>query len=378
MKLLISFSCCVLLSSVVVAPPQEANTEARARILVRQLGNAQFKLREVAAAELTSMGRIAKAALEEGLNSEDAEISVRCSQLLPKALAYDLRSRIDRFVADKEGILSHDLPFWKEFNNLLGSSIPAREVYLELLQNHTEFLFKVQANNSKQVICDYARKLHIQAYGDPLVVAGLPDTSSTSVKPDKVFAVLFVATAVKLNIDLERLYFIGLSDLDSFVESMKSAKVGLIYQKVLYSFLTNNLDDFALRNLSKLLVTNGYSEGANLLAKALIANKKLRSDTAAEVIYALACLGNKSHISALYKYTKDSRIVNEYRVVALSQVRDFALASIIHLSGKDPASYGFANWSTPKKLQFTFPTSLGLQDEKSRSEAFKKWAFDSK
>src|SRR5262249_39997780 len=91
-----------------VVPPQEIS---RARELVRKLGSEVYKEREDAHAELVKMGRTAKVALLEGATGDnDPEVRFRCSRLLPRAGADDLKARLDTFLADTEGKFEHDLP----------------------------------------------------------------------------------------------------------------------------------------------------------------------------------------------------------------------------------------------------------------------------
>src|SRR4051794_786648 len=73
---------------------------SKARELVRKLGSDFYREREEAQAELGKMGRLARQAVAEGAATDaDPEIRLRCSRLLPKASADDLKARIDTFLA---------------------------------------------------------------------------------------------------------------------------------------------------------------------------------------------------------------------------------------------------------------------------------------
>ena len=77
-------------------PAQELS---KARELVHQLGSEQFADREKAELELAKMGRLARPALLEGVNTDpNPEVRSRCSDLLPKATALDLKARIEVFL----------------------------------------------------------------------------------------------------------------------------------------------------------------------------------------------------------------------------------------------------------------------------------------
>src|SRR5438132_713776 len=84
---------------------------SKARELVHKLGSEVYREREDAHAELTKMGRKARQALLEAAASDpDPEVRFRCSRLLPKAGADDLKARLDTFLADTQSKFDHDLP----------------------------------------------------------------------------------------------------------------------------------------------------------------------------------------------------------------------------------------------------------------------------
>jgi len=109
---------------------------SKARELVRKLGSDFYREREEAQAELGKMGRLARQAVAEGAATDaDPEIRLRCSRLLPKASADDLKARIDTFLADTEGKFEHDLPGLKMFRKQVGATVKARELYVEILKS---------------------------------------------------------------------------------------------------------------------------------------------------------------------------------------------------------------------------------------------------
>src|SRR5262249_51649219 len=63
---------------------------AKARQLVRQLGDANFRTREQASQELVRMGSAVEPILREGLEYPDPEVRFRCRHILPMAMSYDL------------------------------------------------------------------------------------------------------------------------------------------------------------------------------------------------------------------------------------------------------------------------------------------------
>src|SRR5580765_3323000 len=115
---------------VLAIPPQELS---KARELIKRLGSEVYRDREEAHAELSKMGRLARPALVEAAASDaDPEVRYRCSRLLPKAGADELKARLDTFLADTDSKYDHDLPGLKQFRKSVGTNKEARDLFVEV------------------------------------------------------------------------------------------------------------------------------------------------------------------------------------------------------------------------------------------------------
>src|SRR5262245_13539211 len=113
---------------------------AKARQLVRQLGDANFRTREQASQELVRMGSAVEPILREGLEYPDPEVRFRCRHILPMALSYDLERRLQTFLAGKED-KDHPAPSgWARFKSIVGDEKPTRELFAAMHRLDPEFL----------------------------------------------------------------------------------------------------------------------------------------------------------------------------------------------------------------------------------------------
>ena len=64
-------------------------------------------------------------------------------------------------------------------------------------------------------------------------------------------------------------------------------------------------------------------------------------------------------------------------VVLKSEVRDVALAALVHRSGGDPKDIGFASLRADKSTLYS-PSTLGFRDDAAREAAFEKWAAEAR
>jgi hypothetical protein len=130
-------------------PPQELS---KARELVKRLGSETYREREEAHAELTRMGRLARPVLiEAAANDPDPEVRYRCSRLLPRAGADDLKARLDTFLADTESKYEHDLPGLKQFRKHVGTDEKARALFVEAVKSpyNVELLQALDKNTTE-------------------------------------------------------------------------------------------------------------------------------------------------------------------------------------------------------------------------------------
>jgi hypothetical protein len=82
------------------------------------------------------MGRMARPPLLEAASTDpDPEVRFRCSRLLPKAGADDLKARLDTFLADTESKYDHNLPGLKQFRKIVGSDKGARDLFVDIIKS---------------------------------------------------------------------------------------------------------------------------------------------------------------------------------------------------------------------------------------------------
>jgi hypothetical protein len=102
--------------------------------LIQRLGHEEYNEREHAHKALAKMGRLARAALRNAVTSDpNPEVRHRCSQLLPRAVAEDLRARFEVFFADVEGSYDHDIPGLQAYLKQVGKSPRARALAAAVL-----------------------------------------------------------------------------------------------------------------------------------------------------------------------------------------------------------------------------------------------------
>ena len=93
-------------------------------LLVTQLGDDLFSVRENATNQLIQKGIVAKAQLTKATKSPDAEVRMRAKRVLATVVDADFKARLKAFTADTDGSRQTTLPGWSEFKKSIGSSSP--------------------------------------------------------------------------------------------------------------------------------------------------------------------------------------------------------------------------------------------------------------
>jgi hypothetical protein len=238
------------------SPPTET-----AAVLVRQLGDPSFRVRDRADQQLRQLGRATVAALEAGLNDPDPEVRRRCQRLLPLARRTDLDLRLDAFVTGKEGPKTPSLPAWSAFRGVVGSDQSARDLFAAIYRAEPALLEALEKDPR-------AAATQVKARCQQLV-NNLYTTNGKQAAPPsagEVMALLFVAGAAQATPDVTTFYtFTNLLYNQNVRSSLQNSPA---MQKVLVALLERRPSDQNLLSQTVYLAVNlGLTEYAEFTLK---------------------------------------------------------------------------------------------------------------
>jgi hypothetical protein len=385
MKPVLSLAGLLTAGALFAGPPAakpEPPDQRRAEVLVRQLGSPKYRDRERAAAELIRMGRGAKPALLAGKADPDPEVQSRCQQLLPQALALDLKYRLDRYLADTDGKLPHDLPLLKLFREKIGTDANSRKLYADMLTANGALLEAVEEEPARvtERVQQRYQEMYQEMFGNPF--GGFKGGYRPgALNPAEVCCVLFAASTPTYKPNQPDWLLANLYMQPGFTTPLKDEKNGTAYRKVFLNYLDARMDDNTINQSVWMLCQHRIKEGADVLARALRDGKASQVYTKATAMCAVGTLGGRDHAAVLEPFLKDDAQVVPFAVGrggrGQVQVRDVALALTIHLSGKNPKDYGFDLWQVYPNQLIQYH-QLGFGSDGDRSAAFKKWEAEAK
>jgi hypothetical protein len=355
------------------APPAATPQEYRKAVaLVRQLGDRSFRIREQASRELLKMRLAARQAVEEGTKDKDPEVRRHCRQLLPELLRADLFERIDGLVADREGKNRHDLPGWPLFRELVGSDDDARRLFADVSRREPDLLAALEKNPAQAAdVCDKRCQQLAKTLHSPAIPVPLPAD----------LAPLFLVAAdrrVKVSTDVAN-YLCSALERPGPREAMTVQPPGSPFRKLVLAWMERQTDGFPMGRVLQAATNLRLPEAAGMAIK--VARHKQASTGARGEALVLLGKGKdgNDHLALFESLLEDRGVVAGFGIGGpgggwrgTTELRDVALAMLVHLTDQKHADYGFTYTRSGRSFLFNAPV-LGFSSNEDREAALKKW-----
>jgi hypothetical protein len=361
----------------------------RAVDLLASLGDDNYVVRRNAEQALLSRGEAVRSMLLSAVDTHvDPEVRQRSRQLVAaldsiRARQYReaLEARLTAFVEGELPQASDEaFPGWKAFRESIGGDRTARELFAQMHRSEPELLSQLAGDPREFSRSLSARLLKItQSLSHPLPYY------RTAITPGRAAALFFAATRADVELDTKtasQLY--SMASQQTIRPALAESGGDPMFRKVVGRWVA--LDQKGDRNLAYykvLLATQhdlkeGREAGLNLL----------RDDKAAATSYqylqallAVARFGTEKDVEVVEPLLKNNTVcqtttmsVNNVRRTYTTQVRDVALAVLVHLTGQDHRAYGFDRLQKNPRTVFASHT-LGFEkdNDKGREEGLAKW-----
>lgn len=346
--------------------------------LVQQLADPRFSVRKRAMEQLVEQGVAAAPALEQGVQSNDREMSFRSRHALNIIREHDFQRRLRVFAAGQDAHETYDLPGWALFRKEVGDGLEARRLFVEMQQAEPELLQALERSPDKAV------ELLVERL-DKLQEEARAGQKQHAVSLGTVAALLFVS-----NQDRGQSMGLAVQNLaafyrhDVFAAAIQTGSQRDILRKMLGTWIENarSWDRF---HAMLLAMQFDLPQGLEP-AKLMLADDSLDPNQAVYRGFALqtiARFGDDSHIPIVEPLLEDATPYGGNSAISAkakfqTQIRDIALATLVHLAKQDPKKFGLTRLK-PSSTQVFNTNSLAFEDDAKREEAIKQWrAFRAK
>jgi hypothetical protein len=339
--------------------------------LVELLGSVTFESRETASQELARRGDSIRSELEAALRHPDLEVRLRARKLLAAMSHSDMQRRLEAFIEDIEGKKEHDLPAWKEYSKLLGSDKANRKLFAEMVTNEIDIL-RIFETDKKQVAAMLPGR--ILAFENGLI-PGLAQQAPTA----SIATMLFLASdesvplSTTLGYQLHR--FLSQSAARKAIEGDAHSP---LVKKLLVSWIERGMSSSSLaRNGLLLAELYKLNDTALSLARKMVGQKNAASYTLPYAVMTIGRFGSKEDVAPVKTLLTNKAVCHtwhngKFKKPIQIQVRDVALAILVHLTKQDHKEYGFDLLRPdPKGLYYVY--TMGFPEDALREKALAKW-----
>jgi outer membrane protein assembly factor BamB len=351
--------------------------------LVRQLGDDSFPTRLRAAEQLTRIGIQARDALLLGINDSDPHVRRQCRWLLSDILEAEAEQRLQSFLAYSEPQVGFQQPGWDRYSRIAGDDMEARKLYIQMLTAESGLLEAASAGPAAAADALAVRLQQIQRArnSDDAAVRVLPSLETTA-------ALLLIASDPQLGAQENTTDFSAMLNIiqlpEFYLALLQEGPMQPIARKLLGQWIMRPGAETVLSSKLSLALNFDLKEG---LAPALrlsqnrqLANQSLR----AQGIGFIGKWGGKDYAAVLDVLLDDKGILFQGQMGGVKteiQIRDVALAWLIHVTGQDHAEYGMtnakANFDTlrknPSSSYIPSYTDQGFREATARELALIKW-----
>lgn len=352
---------------------------------IEQLGDDSYRVREEATAALGRAGLAAAEALKAALRHPDLEVRRRARWILGKVLEEDHRQRLEKFLADPTGSAEHQLPLWRRYRELVGYDEGARKLFAAMQRAEPALLEAVEEGGSAGVESVRAR-LQQMIQRMHLPVAYRPSLGTTA-------ALLFVMALPELELPrdlVETPYVYNLVHQEGLQRLLGGPDRGekAAARRLLGLWILRPVDLQAgqvgwLHHRLQIAIQYRLPEGLVLAVDLLQAKQALQPHgyIYAQAVSAIGLLGGEKYAEHLVPILEDTqecaRIGINNRQIRI-EVRDVALAWLVHLTKQKHADYGMPEaereFERLERMQRYFPNFAAFRyaETASRQKAIQK------
>jgi hypothetical protein len=353
--------------------PAGGATSDQIELLIRQLGDPSFAVRQRATRQLMELGVAARDALAQAADDADAEVRVRARSVLGAVADADFRARLEAFSSDYDGSRKRSLPGWEQFASQFGGGRVARQAFVEMQRAEPQLLEAFAkgnkaVNEAVQLRCQTLSQQAMQNPREALLPIGT------------IASMLLVGSSEGVVIDEQvgSQLFTWMLYQQAFQKNAASGPWAPMLKKLLGRWVIK--DTNATATVQNLMFAASYElkPEALQLATRVLGNENNHSNVRQYAILIVGRFGGKEHLTLIDKLLHDTTSCGTFHMgnppqqVDL-QIRDIALAVAVHLSGQSLRDYNFL-LAQPNPTTLFQVNTLVFQDPAKRDEALKKWA----
>jgi hypothetical protein len=354
--------------------------------LVRQLGDPNFHRRIAAEQELLARGVNGLSLASAGMQADDPEIQQRSQRLLGVLHRIAFRDQRDRIRENPWTVGPELAPAWETYQSLVGDSLPARNLYVQMIEQEPELMLAVSLQPATWPLLFERRCADLRTFIDRRATRELENASVAtllflSIHPDNRLSPLAAATVAAL---------IGETEFHSAVQRTGFGE-SQVYRALLSHWVESTGHSSAPSRLQ--LAARFHLPAGIAAAREIISGRRSAGQSRTQLYNAIAFLaryGDRNVIPDLEsllvldpldlsrfgaeaeaKTTGDDD-PDEATTPADLAISDLALLALLKVTRQDPQAYQLSDSPLDAEHRYSNRPS-GFSTEGERRKALEKW-----
>ncbi|MEZ6092371.1 MAG: hypothetical protein R3C05_31080 [Pirellulaceae bacterium] len=345
-----------------------AETDIHANVLesIRLLDSDSYLTRQRAADNILRCGEPAINALESERDNPDAEVRMQCRRLIKRINDETIRRELNHLLTHFDPLRSYRLPGWQPFRAACGDDASGRGLYRRLLDHDIAFMkwlqrveddpsydIENQLVDQQRYLSPSSQRLHS---GDPLIWSMMLLAATN----EKICQVPVLGSHIRCGLQC-----------GPTIESLTQGSNREATLRLVRSWVSRQSSAYASRSTLRIAMLYGCNELAHQMSV-----ETLRQSHAPPAAVQMALLFLAQHQPQesekhLTTFLADERVCQIWQVASIrrraiqTQVRDTAMALLLHLQGIDPRGVGYQDIEADPLTIFAEQT-LGFETEAQR------------
>lgn len=333
--------------------------------LINHLDDDDFEVRQNAETQLRRLDSSALPELKKLLPTTQLEARYRLGKVILGIQKECQTKLLDQINA---GVIAsaESLPGWSAFSNTVGETDELRQLFIEM---HREEPALMQCLGGSELLIE--KRLANRCFE---VQHGLLTGRRYELSPMTACVLLYLSTLDQIKLDLQTSSALStIAHRSTFRKLLDDAEKGASVRLITGYWIRecNNVDPYR-----RLLLATRHELVEGLVPARKILEAPGPTMQTQYAILAFARLGTREHLTELLPLLEMDGRLSPSRMTEKTQytceVRDVALAAVLHLLGEEPKEFGFTRIRGNTQTVFYLNTA-GFASPEDRTDAFEQW-----
>lgn len=344
--------------------PLRADSQPAADDLVEQLGSASFEQREQAEHRLQQIGAEALDALRRAADDADLEIRYRARRLIGRIEHEQQWRLLEHFLSDYDPELAQQLPGWARYADLVGDDLPARRLFVEMFETEPEVMSSLGRAEVSLIVEKRTQEMQ-----------PVPNTrpQPAAISPTSIAVLLLASLEPGREVSAGTRSLINSHVNSSDFKRALMADGDPPVRRLLAAWVAGARDVSASIRMN---IGSRFELPTAVVPAVELIDAQVHGSQLQYAVFTIARLGTGEQIPVLEGLLENQVVLWERQrgeeEAFTCQVRDVALAGLIHLVGKRPRDFGFTDLRPNSNSLYGLNTA-GFASEQLRQDAFGKW-----